>query len=507
MLQITIINSDGTKQQLSFDKQSLIIGRSAGNDIVLDFEGVSRYHARIIQEGSSVVVEDLDSKNGTFVNSQRIKHHELSPGDTITVGSSVLKVVSLSEVNSELPVDQASNLGKVVPLSENNQKSEKPVSSGASSSEAANEDDASMTGGEQFYWESLKNFLAPVWDFIIDDSISEVMVNGPAEIYVERKGSLTKTDRTFTEAQLNAAVLNIAQYVGRRVSEQEPYLDARLPDGSRVAVLLPPCSRKGTSIAIRKFAKEALTMERLLKFGSISQEMITFLKAAVELKKNIIISGGTSSGKTSLLNVVSGLIPANERIITIEDSAELQLMQDHVVPWETKPADKRGRGEVTIRDLVRASLRMRPDRIVVGEIRGGEALDLLQAMNTGHSGSMATTHASSPIQSLSRLETLSLFSGIEIPIRALREQVSMAIDIVIQASRLPDHSRKVTHISEIMDLTEDGKYQANDIFVFKRTGMKDGKIEGSHVWTGYVPSFVGDLDLAGFTEAVRLFAK
>lgn len=356
-----------------------------------------------------------------------------------------------------------------------------------------------------FFWQALQSFLAPVWHYIVDDGVSEIMINGPSEIYIERKGKLVRVSEHFSGEQLQAAVLNIAQYVGRRVSEEEPYLDARLPDGSRVAVLMPPCSRKGASMAIRKFSKEKLTLERLISFGSLSEEMVEYLNAAVMLKRNIIISGGTSSGKTSLLNVVSGLIPDDERIITIEDSAELQLRQDHVLPMETKPADKKGRGLVTIRDLVKASLRMRPDRIVVGEIRGGEALDLLQAMNTGHSGSMATVHASSPHQALTRLETLSLFSGIEIPLRALREQVATAIEVVIQASRLPDHSRKVTHISEVCKLSDAGDYVVKDIFRFARESSENGKIIGKHVWTGQKSNMISEMELCGMTGALNIF--
>jgi len=246
-------------------------------------------------------------------------------------------------------------------------------------------------------------------------------------------------------------------------------------------------------------------MDKLMSFGSISKPMIDFLRACVVLRKNIVVSGGTSSGKTSLLNVVSGLIPDNERIITIEDAAELQLRQEHVLPMETRPPDKKGRGQITIRDLVKASLRMRPDRIIVGEIRGGEALDLLQAMNTGHSGSMATVHASSPAQALTRLETLALFSGLEIPMRALREQVSSAIEIVIQAARLPDHSRKVVAISEVDKLAADESYQVRDIFRFSRTGSENGKIGGTHIATGEKPSFLSEIELAGLADVAALF--
>jgi pilus assembly protein CpaF len=262
--------------------------------------------------------------------------------------------------------------------------------------------------------------------------------------------------------------------------------------------VLPPCSRKGACISIRKFSKERLTLQDLIRFGSMSEEIVAFLDIAVKLRKNIIVSGGTSSGKTSLLNVVSALIPNDQRIIVIEDSAELQLQQEHVLPLESKPPDKHGKGEVTLRELVRASLRLRPDRIVVGEVRGGEALDLLQAMNTGHSGSLATIHASSPVQTLSRLETLTLFSGLDLPIVAIREQVASAIDIVLQAARLPDGSRKVTHISQVLPLSPEGRYRVQDIYRFVRTGTEDGRIIGAHQAVGNLPTFLSEIELAGF---------
>jgi pilus assembly protein CpaF len=492
MILIEVRDSDGNIKTSSFEGSSVMIGRGSGNDICLDTDGISRYHAVIKQDGSSVFVEDVGSRNGTFVNAEKISQVQLDPDTIVMIGSYAIRafIEVVEKENFEEPA-----------IPETSELSQSEIS------EVIAEENTPKEVAVDFYWESLKSFLLPIWDYVLDDAVTEIMINGENEIYIEKKGTLIRTDRVFNRDKLNAAVLNIAQYVGRRVSEDEPYLDARLPDGSRVAILLPPCSRKGAAISIRKFAKEALTLEKLLSYGSMSREMATFLQAVVKLKKNIIISGGTSSGKTSLLNVVSSLIPAEERILTIEDSAELQLMQDHVLPMETKPPDKKGRGQVTIRDLVKASLRMRPDRIVVGEIRGGEALDLLQAMNTGHSGSMATVHASSPRQALTRLETLALFSGIEIPIHALREQVSTAIDIVIQASRLPDHSRRVTHISEIGELDINGKYTTTDLFKFERQGMEDGKIIGSHIWSGSSPSFLSEMELAGCNDAVKLFEK
>ena len=491
----------------TFSQPSVTIGRASGNDLSLDVDGVSRYHGILSLEGQTLILKDLDSTNGTFVNEKKIQGNKsLSVGDSFTIGSAAVIVLSLGSEGSstngfEPEEDDESPTIKEKALKE--EADSLPKSAAQVASEKAEKAEKALS--QDFYWKSMESFLAPIWPYIMDESVTEIMINGPKEVYVERKGELDHVNIEFNNEKLKAAVLNIAQYVGRRASEDEPYLDARLPDGSRVAVLMPPCARKGISIAIRKFAKEKLTIEKLLSYGSLSKEMAIFLDACVRLKKNIIVSGGTSSGKTSLLNVVSSLVPANERIITIEDAAELQLTQEHVVPMETKPPDKKGKGQVTIRDLLRASLRMRPDRIVVGEIRSGEALDLLQAMNTGHSGSMATVHASSPPQALTRLETLSLFSGIEIPVRALREQVSTAIEIIVQASRLPDHSRKVVYISEVERLSEDGSYRVRDIFKFKRTGREEsGKIIGEHQLLN-APSFVDEMDLGGLTEAYELF--
>jgi len=502
MVQIEVSFGEGKVEHLSFDKNSIMIGRASGNDIPLDgVNGVSRYHARLNIDGGKVYVEDLESTNGTFLNSERVATAEMNPGDALSIGEVVIRVELKQGVEETVP--EPSPAAEAAP---------EPVPAALPAESSAEQSKESKTGSgvkrsEEFYWRSLQSFLSPVWEYILDDAVSEILINGPKEIYFEKKGRLQKSEVRYNSDQLQAAVLNIAQYMGRRVSEEEPYLDARLPDGSRVAILMPPCSRKGISISIRKFAKEKLTLDKLIEFGSLTPDMVMYLRSAVLLKKNIIVSGGTSSGKTSLLNVVTSLIPNDERILTIEDSAELQLTQEHVLPMETKPPDKKGRGQVTIRDLVRASLRMRPDRIIVGEIRSGEALDLLQAMNTGHSGSMATVHASSPRQALTRMETLALFSGIEIPMRALREQVSSAIEVVIQASRLPDHSRKVVYISEVNKLSESGEYQVTDIFRYHREGMKEGKIIGKHNWTGSQTMMFEEMDLAGLSEAVEFFGK
>jgi pilus assembly protein CpaF len=362
---------------------------------------------------------------------------------------------------------------------------------------------------DDIYVSTLKMLLAPIWEFLEDDSISEVMINGPDEVYIERAGRLEKTDKSFgDERALSAAVRNIGQFVGRKVDFETPRMDARLPDGSRVHVIIPPCARKGTYIAIRKFFKEALTVDRLIEFGSITQEAVDFLRVCVMLKKNIIVSGGTGSGKTSLLNVVSSLIPVDERICVIEDSSELQLQQDHVINLETKAPDKKGRGMVTIRELLLSAMRLRPDRIVIGEVRGGEAIDLLQAMTSGHAGSMSTTHANNPLDTLRRLETLALMSGLEIPLYALRSQVASALDLVVQTSRFNDGSRKITHVTEVGDLDEaTGNYTTTDIFIFKSEGKDPatGMIKGRLVPTGVKPSFMEEIAIKGLEISEEIF--
>ena len=325
-------------------------------------------------------------------------------------------------------------------------------------------------------------FLAPVKEYLADDKVSEILINGPNQIYIERGGKLQETDACFAnEAQLKAAAVNIAKSVDRQLDEMHPDLDARLPDGSRVHATIPPISRCGTIISIRKFKKEMLTIQKLEGFGSVPHDGVLLLNAMVKLRKNIIVSGGTSSGKTSVLNALSGLIPEKDRILVLEDASELQLQQKHCVYFETRKPDKNGQGEFSIRDLVVASLRLRPDRLVIGEIRGGEALDLLQALNTGHAGSMSTIHANTPLDCLFRLETCALLSGIEIPLMALRAQVASAIDAVVHTARLSDGSRKVIAISEVLPL-KDGEYQTRDLLVWQTDRISpDGKVEGRFV--------------------------
>ena len=340
-------------------------------------------------------------------------------------------------------------------------------------------------------------FLAPVREYLEDDSVSEILINGPQQIYIERRGKLEEVPAKFvSEPALKAAAANIAKSVGRMLDEMHPRLDARLPDGSRVHAVIPPLSRVGTVIAIRKFKKDTLTIDKMQEYGSLDDRIRKLIRALVLLHKNVIVSGATSSGKTSVLNALSSFIPDVERVLVIEDATELQLQQRHIVPFETRKADKNGQGEVTIRDLIHSALRLRPDRIVIGEIRGGEALDLLQALNTGHAGSMSTIHANSPLDCLSRIETCALLSGIDIPLVALRSQVASAIDAVVHTSRLTDGSRKIVSVAEVEPL-EQGEYKVRELLRWKTVSIApDGRVEG-HFELVNAPSFVDQAQIAG----------
>jgi septum site-determining protein MinD len=348
--------------------------------------------------------------------------------------------------------------------------------------------------------------LGPLEDLLRDPDVSEIMVNGIDHVFVERKGKLTLTEHKFlTEDQLRAVIERIVNPLGRRIDEKSPMVDARLEDGSRVNAIIPPLAIDGPSVTIRKFAKTPLKVPDLIRFGSFTTQMAQFFEAAVLARQNIVISGGTGSGKTTLLNVLSSFVPEDERIVTIEDSAELQLPQEHVVRLESRPPNIEGEGAVTIRDLVRNALRMRPDRIVVGECRAGEALDMLQAMNTGHDGSLTTVHANTPRDALSRLETLCLMAGLDLPARAIREQIASAIDLVFQQSRLSDGSRRVTHISEITG-REGEVFTLADIFLFKQTGITpEGKVQGQFAPTGVIPKFIEGLSRRGIKVPREIF--
>lgn len=346
----------------------------------------------------------------------------------------------------------------------------------------------------------------PINPLLLDPEITEVMVNGPYRVYVEKHGKIELTNIKFKD---NEQVMNVIDKIvsplGRRIDESSPMVDARLPDGSRVNAIIPPLALNGPTITIRKFSKDPYTIEDLINFGTLTSDMAQFLEACVKAKLNIFVSGGTGSGKTTTLNVLSAFIPNNERIVTIEDSAELQLSQDHVVSLEARPANVEGKGAITIRNLVRNSLRMRPDRIVIGEVRGEEALDMLQAMNTGHDGSLTTGHANSPRDMIARLETMVLMSGLELPLKAIRQQIAGAIDLIIQCSRLKDGTRKIVNITEVQDLEGD-VIVLQDIFNFDQKGIdKSGKVIGKMTPTGIRPKFYERLETSGIEIPASIF--
>ncbi|BAF59632.1 MAG: CpaF family protein [Pelotomaculum sp.] len=348
--------------------------------------------------------------------------------------------------------------------------------------------------------------FGPITPLLNDPDITEVMVNGPDKVYIEKNGIIQLTDIRFRN---NSHVMHVIEKIvaplGRRIDESMPMVDARLPDGSRVNAIIPPLALNGPTVTIRKFFKDPLTIDDLIRLGTLTPQIAIFLESCVKARLNIVVSGGTGSGKTTTLNILSSFIPENERIITIEDAAELQLRQEHVITLESRPPNIEGKGAITIRDLVRNALRMRPDRIVVGEVRSGEALDMLQAMNTGHDGSLTTGHANSPRDMLSRLETMVLMAGMELPVKAIREQISSAIDLIIHQSRLRDGSRKITHITEVQGMEGD-IIVLQDIYLYKQEGIDaDGRIRGRFIATGIRPKFLGQLEAHGITLPYELF--
>jgi len=349
--------------------------------------------------------------------------------------------------------------------------------------------------------------FGPLQPLLEDDEITEVMVNGAKSCYFEKAGKILRAPITFeSDEHVMRIIDRIVAPLGRRIDESSPYVDARLPDGSRVNAVIPPISLVGPCLTIRKFSKDPFTVEQLIDFGSLTPSSILFMEAAVKSRFNCVISGGTGSGKTTLLNVLSTFIPNDERIITIENAAELQMRQDHVVTLESRPPNIEGRGEVTIRQLVINTLRMRPDRIIVGEIRGEESLDMLQAMNTGHDGSLTTAHSNSPRDTLSRIETMALMAGMDLPVRAIREQIASAIDLIIHQSRMQDGTRKVTFVTEVIGMEGD-VITMQDIFRFEQTAIEDGKVLGGLVPTGLRPKYMDKIEAHGIHLPPSIFSK
>ncbi|MES9993787.1 MAG: ATPase, T2SS/T4P/T4SS family [Candidatus Thiodiazotropha sp.] len=535
---------------------SCVIGSARHSDLVFKHRHIAKRHATLYARDNQIHIEDHGSITGTWVNRERvINYGPLNNQDEITIGDVSLRIDhdqspvqtlfkqetektanSLGHIDEykvdkgSLKEDESVEAQKVILywtrivhdqlISEMDlrRKDVHSMSDEQLRTEAENLIDQILTRMKselpgQVDIVKLRTSvlneavgLGPLERFIEDDSITEIMVNNHKEVFVERAGTLDNSGESFSSDQAVLSVIErIITPLGRRIDESSPMVDARLKDGSRVNAIIPPLAIKGPSLTIRKFAKQRLTFNDIINFGSISQEMVDFLKVCVEQRKNIVVSGGTGSGKTTLLNVLSNFIPDSERIITVEDAAELRLYQPNLVSLEAKPPNLEGRGAVTIRELVKNTLRMRPDRIVVGECRGGEALDMLQAMNTGHDGSLTTVHANSPRDALSRLEVMVLMAGMELPVSAIREQVSSAVNIIVQQTRYACGSRKITKITEVTGI-ESNTIQLQDIFEFKQRGFNEaGKVWGGFDATGFVPSFYETLNNIGVSVDLTIF--
>lgn len=556
MTKLTIKGSSSGDRVITLTEGRSIIGKGAQSDIVVDDKLLSRRHCALDVSGSDVTLSDLGSTNGTWVGTQRITDPlKLGPDTVVRLGEFVFiqptggdksgdngsgpeidreKTSKKKDAKGDGAQSVASGSGSEIDkIQQLKQEIQRKILEfldirrrGALDQMTADEIRVEARAAAEHLIDQGDINLPPEIDraalltsvvaeaiglgaiepLLEDETVSEVMVNGPDQIYVERNGRVELSESRFSSsAALMNVIDRIVTPVGRRIDEGTPLIDARLADGSRVNAIIPPLALTGPTITIRKFAKERLSGDDLVGFGSLTDGMLEFLRTCVRFRKNIVVSGGTGSGKTTMLNVLSDFIPETERIVTIEDSAELQLQQDHIVSLESRPANVEGTGEVQIRDLVRNSLRMRPDRIVVGECRGGEALDMLQAMNTGHDGSLTTGHANSPRDMLSRLEVMVMMSGMDLPSRAIREQISSAVDIIIQITRLSDGRRLVTDVHEVGHLEGD-VISLQRIFTFKRTGIDgDGNVTGFHNGAGYAPTFYQELRDAGHTMGREIF--
>ena len=556
----------GARETRELESGTYIIGRAESCRIRFAAPEVSERHAILTVRDGKAVLEDLHSSNGTFVNGEAIDGAViLDSGMVVQVGSAMMRV-SESDVSpdsdgslTDRPEDAEGSARSGLAINEAGESGEKNVPAmpvdplrdlrrnvqtqiqhellKRMDMKKLTVEGVDREGLEDRAREKIRGIidevvangrlpqgidpvrleddvfneamrLGPLEDLLADDSVTEIMVNGPTKVYVERKGKLQLSDCQFSDdASVLAAIERIIAPLGRRCDESQPYVDARLADGSRVNAIIAPLALSGPTITIRKFAKKALSPEDFIRFGTWTADAAAFMDICVKLRKNIIVAGGTGSGKTTLLNLLSGYIPENERIVTVEDAAELRLRQPHVVRLEARPPNIEGKGAVTIRDLVKNCLRMRPDRIIVGECRGGEALDMLQAMNTGHDGSLTTVHANSPRDVISRLETMVLMSGMELPSRAIREQIQSAVDIIIHESRLADGSRKVTAITEVTGM-EGSQIVMQDIFTFVQTGVgADGKILGEMKPTGAIPTWLDQAKARGIDIDMKMFQE
>lgn len=566
MFDVMVITDKGANtQRVRCTLRHCTIGKSQDNLVQIRGWRVAQQHCKVELTDKGIYVEDISEGAGITVNGNKVPYYgPIRSADVISIGSYDFRIGAVEEGDSDsaelAPMESETNQAddwamKTFIGNSLKEESDEPVDSaqaierqrlfmwrnrihqevlrmmdlrrtdvGAMDNDELREKvesiiDEVLAGmqaeiPDNIDVEQLKRAvlneavgLGPLEELLEDDSVSEIMVNAYDDIYIERDGRLVRSEIVFSsDAAVMSAIERIVSPLGRRIDESSPMVDARLPDGSRVNAIIPPLALKGPTLTIRKFAKKKLQVEDLLGFGTLNQNMAKLLQMAVEQHSNIIISGGTGSGKTTLLNIMSNFIPSAERIITVEDAAELKLVQPHVVSLESRPPNMEGKGAVPIRELVKNCLRMRPDRIVVGECRGGEALDMLTAMNTGHDGSLTTVHANTPRDVISRLEVMVMMAGMDLPARAIREQIASAVHLIVQQSRLADGSRKVTHISEITGMEGD-IVQLNDIFVFKQEGFdENGKVVGEYQATGQVPHFYESLRSRGISVDMSIFS-
>ncbi len=548
MFDISVSTNDKKIEDLHCILNHCTVGKARDNLVRLRGWRVSKIHAEIKQDISGVFVEDKSEGYGTLVNGDKIssRYGPLKSNDVISIGNFELCIGwtggdndsnhddMMTTVVGLKKDDATANYEDIIREEIANWRNyahqELLRNMDLRRTDVADMDESVLRDNVRVMLEEIIDGLSehlpehldkealltevlheavglgPLEALIADEDVTEIMVNRFDEIYIEKAGRLEKTRVSFSnDRAVLQAIERIVSPLGRRIDESSPMVDGRLKDGSRVNAIIPPLALRGPCITIRKFSTKKLTADDLAGFGALNQAMVKFLRICVQQKRNIIISGGTGSGKTTLLNVLSNFIPVDERVVTVEDAAELRLVQPHVVSLESRPPNMEGKGQITIRDLVRNCLRMRPDRIVVGECRGGEALDMLQAMNTGHDGSLTTAHANSPRDMLSRLEVMVMMAGMDLPIMAIREQVASAVDIVVQQSRFTDGSRRVTSITEITGV-ESGTIQMQEIFRFKQDGFdQSGRIKGFFTNTGYIPQFYEELRERGMDADMSLF--
>jgi len=516
---VRLRSPDGQHTELEVHTDhTLLVGRDVACHVVLPSPAVSRFHLEVTRDADGLRVTD-QSSNGTLAGDLRVHRSSVTvpPHASLRVGPYTLYVT---------PWSCGRSLGDISPEVRRHIHRALLDHLDLASLDAANMDDSALRPRVVVALESIVAGyeseipepearqrlvvemtdevlgLGPLQELLEDDEVSEIMVVDPETIYVEKRGTIELASLRFMDDESCRAVIErIVTPLGRRIDESTPLVDARLPDGSRVNAVIPPLAIRGPCITIRKFARRPLRMAELVSSGTLSRSMAAFLHRCVRSKKNVVISGGTGSGKTTLLNVLSAAIPEHERVVTIEDAAELQLDQPHVVSLESRPRNLEGSGEYTIRDLLRNALRMRPDRILVGECRAGEAVDMLQAMNTGHEGSMTTTHANSAREVLKRIETLCMMAGLDLSPNSVREQIASSVHVVVQQTRLSDGTRRITSITEVDALDDEGELLLHDIFCFHRTGTgPGGEVLGEHRSTGYVPSFLDDFIARGLVE-------